>query len=235
MAFTKRSRLQKPRLRTFTVLIRLLIMPFAGPLVARRMMALTMPTRATGTIQTAPRSCSDSFCGWRPLPCSSQARAVRPGARVEPRERQLLGVCLPAGFRQPLPLDAHQHPVALSSTAPGALPQPPHPNTPPASKFRRRSSLPVSGSNSALSTYHGCSSPTACSNSRMPFTATLPARSPWPPAPRNPGSRLRGSTRGPERSAPGGHHALQGGYRNRPSRRAIPPKDGSSLFRMGEG
>ena len=38
MAFAKRSRLRKPQLRTFTVLIRLL-MPSAGPLVARRMIA----------------------------------------------------------------------------------------------------------------------------------------------------------------------------------------------------
>ena len=60
MAFAKRSRLRKPRLRTFTVLIRLL-MPSAGPLVARKMIALTMPQRCSRIIRAVVRT------GSRPL------------------------------------------------------------------------------------------------------------------------------------------------------------------------
>ena len=95
MAFAKRSRLRKPRLRTFTVLIRLW-MPSAGSLVGRRMIALTIPQRcsrimravfrtgcraqaplptpATGGIRPAPRFCSDDSRGSWLLPS-----APRPG------------------------------------------------------------------------------------------------------------------------------------------------------------
>ena len=133
MAFAKRSRLRKPRLRTLTVLIRLL-MPSAGPLVARRMIALTIPQRcspdhASGLqdrLQIAVR------CPFQPPVPSGQRPGSAPivpevrgrflqlpglggpaGARSEPRERQLFGVRLPSGAFQPLPLGAHQDPVSL--------------------------------------------------------------------------------------------------------------------------
>ena len=67
----KRSRLRKLRLRTFTVLIRLL-MPSAGSLVARRMIALTMPID-TGQSGACPHG------AWR------EAHTPKPSLRRRPR------------------------------------------------------------------------------------------------------------------------------------------------------
>ena len=73
MAFAKRSRLRKPRLRTFTVLIRLL-MPSAGPLVARRMIALTMPQRCfiRAVFRTGSRPQPEAQSSHRCHPTSAQ-------------------------------------------------------------------------------------------------------------------------------------------------------------------
>ena len=75
MAFAKRSRLRKPRLRTFTVLIRLL-MPSAGPLVARRMIALTIPQRCSRIIRevftTGSRPQPEAQASHRCHPASAQ-------------------------------------------------------------------------------------------------------------------------------------------------------------------
>ena len=73
MAFAKRSRLRKPRLRTFTVLIPLL-MPSAGPLVARRMMALTIPQRCSRIIRAVFRT------GSRPQPDAHSSHRCHPAS-----------------------------------------------------------------------------------------------------------------------------------------------------------
>ena len=79
MAFAKRSWLRKPRLRTLTVLIRLL-MPSAGPLVAPEIAALTMPQRCSRTMRaaltTGSRRQRDAQSSHRFHPATAQVRLL---------------------------------------------------------------------------------------------------------------------------------------------------------------